>query len=358
MPLASLESIFRKILSSRHIGAGLQVSWHSGEPLVLKPAYYKAAMDAILGLKRTYCPAEFAVHFDIQTNGTLINQAWCDLLKEYEGTLSMGISCDGPAFLHDAHRKDWAGRPTHKQTLAGMELLRSNSIRYDVIAVVSHDSLDHPEEFIEFFAPFTDDIREFHFNLHDELNIRLEDRGALERYTKRYDQFLRRLLNVYSNAEGSPVPPKIRNFSSFYELMFSEAETKPQYDARSMSRPLRTLNVQANGDVSTFYAGLTGAECPDLYGDGQGLIVGNLLTQDLDDVASSAKLGRIAQDFERSHSACEAGCDYYGLCSGGYNLIKYKRFGRFDVTETPECAVHVKTFAGAVLDELNRGTSR
>ena len=137
-------------------------------------------------------------------------------------------------------------------------------------------------------------------------------------------------------------------------MIFSDADIKPQYDARSMSRPLRALNVQTNGDVSTLYAGLTGNECQDLYGDGKGLIVGNLLIQELDEIASSGKLRRIVQDFEKSHSACEANCDYYRLCSGGYNLIKFNRFGKFDATETPECYIHVKTFTSTLLSELNR----
>jgi len=304
-------------------------------------------------LKEMYCRGGFTIRFDIQTNGTLISQEWCDFFKVYEDVLSIGVSCDGPSFLHDAHRKNWAGKPTHNQTLAGMKLLHNNNIRFNLIAVISSDGLDHPEELIEFFTGFNDDIREFHFNLHDEFNFCLDEVGAVDHYAKRYAEFLRRLLNMYSKAR-SDILPKIRNFSTFYERIFSDTDLQSQYDARSMSRPLRALNVQVDGDVSTFYAGLTGNECQDLYGDGKGLIIGNLLTQELDEIASSTKLSLILQDFEKSHHACEASCGYYKLCSGGYNLIKFKRFGTFDVTETPECYIHVKTFATTLLNELNR----
>jgi uncharacterized protein len=129
-------------------------------------------------------------------------------------------------------------------------------------------------------------------------------------------------------------------------------------DARSMSRPLMSLTVDSTGNVSTFYAGLSGDECGDLYGDGRGMIIGNLLEQELSTIASSAKLERIRRDFELSHQVCESACDYYKVCSGGYNLVKFKRYGTFAASETPECRIHVKTFADTVLDELQRHSAR
>jgi uncharacterized protein len=144
--------------------------------------------------------------------------------------------------------------------------------------------------------------------------------------------------------------------SDFYARIFAGPEVKRLFDARYMSRPFRSLSVDVNGNVSTFYAGLTADESRDLYGDGQGLLIGNLVSQELEEIARSDKLRRIAEDFETSHRACEAVCDYYSLCSGGFNLIKHKRFGTFAATETPECFVHVKTFANALLEDMNKHT--
>jgi hypothetical protein len=70
----------------------------------------------------------------------------------------------------------------------------------------------------------------------------------------------------------------------------------------------------------------------------------------------TAFLKLILQDFEKSHLACEKGCDYFSLCSGGYNLVKFKRSGSFEATETPECFVHVKTFADTLLEDLQAST--
>lgn len=357
LSLEALEIIFTRILSSRYLGPTLRVTWHSGEPLVMNPAYYAASIDLILAIQQKYSASACRVHFSIQTNGTLFNLQWCDLFKQYRDVLSVGISCDGPAFLHDAHRVNWAGKPTHKRTEAGMRLLAEQGITHDVIAVVSAQGLRHPEALIAYFAPFAHNIREFHFNLHDELALRQHDIEAVRRYADEYASFLRRLLAMYETAKEPHRLPRMRNFSAFYERLFADDGGGARYDARTMSHPFKSLTVQANGDVATFYAGLDADDCADLYGDGRGLMVGNLLREDLDRIADSAKLARIRADFERSHRRCEAGCDYYDLCSGGYNLVKIKRHGSFDALETPECRIHVKTFADTLLDDLRRGAT-
>ncbi len=120
-----------------------------------------------------------------------------------------------------------------------------------------------------------------------------------------------------------------------------------------MSHPFKTINVDIKGNVSTFYAGLSLDEHVDVYGDNQGLIIGNIFDETLEKMAQSEKLHRAANDFEISHRACEKGCEYFPLCSGGYDLIKHKTFGTFNATETPECFIHVKTFVDAILDDIN-----
>ena len=348
LPMVATEQIFTKILRSPYLGPGMQVSWHSGEPLVLGTAYYAEAIDRILALKERYCSTDFDLRFDIQTNGTLLTPRWCDLLRRYRNVLTLGVSCDGPAILHDIHRKDWAGRPSCEKTLRGMNLLRENGIPFDLITVVSAQTLLHVHELLQFLRDYKDYVREFHFNLLDELPPATHDTLAQD-----YEKFLTTILDALEGPRGNEIV-RIRNFTSFYRRIFGDAHMARTYDARSMSRPLKTLNVQTNGDVSTFYAGLTSEDCKTLYGDDRGLIIGNLLTQNLEEIAQSSKLRRIASDFEVSHRACEAGCDYYSLCSGGYNLIKQKRFATFAATETPECRLHVKTFADALLNHMAR----
>ena len=166
------------------------------------------------------------------------------------------------------------------------------------------------------------------------------------------------MLRRFSECGDADGAFSIRNFAHVYKKMFGPPELQQQLSARALSRPLKTLNVEVGGAVTTFYAGLTSREHRDLHGDGAGLVIGNVLRQPLDEIAASPKLRRIARDFEVSHRACEVGCDYFDLCSGGFNLMKYARFGVFDVTETPECVIHTKTVVDAVVDDLQAHVDR
>lgn len=353
MSQQTIFALFEKIFASSYLDDGFRVTWHAGEPLVLPTSYYREAMDGILTIRDQVLGPDFDVQFDLQTNGTLVTQEWCDLFKQYRDVFTIGVSCDGPALLHDRHRRNWGDRPSHKATVTGMNLLVANGIPFDVTAVVSADGLDHPEEFLSFFLPYVPHIREFHFNLHDEFFIKDEHSEELAIYRSKYRTFLRALLDL-----SVGVDPKlpIRNFSMFFNRLFASEQDRQAYDPRSMSHPFKTVSIEANGDLTTFYAGLTLDETRDLrnlYGDGKGFVIGNLLKQSLDEIAHSAKLGHIIADFEVSHSFCEQGCPYFEVCSGGYNLIKYRRFGSFEATETPECRLHVQVTADVLLEHIN-----
>jgi len=351
IPLTLLSTFFSKILSSKYLGDRLVISWHSGEPLVLGPGYYESAIEIISRLKEQFCRPDFEIRYDIQTNGTLIDEGWCSFFKKYQDVVTVGISCDGPGYMHDAYRRDWKKSGTFEKTRQGIELLIKNSIKFSLIAVISPRTLDYPNEFFDFFYTYRSDISEFRFNLLDEFS----DSGefSYKDSQKKYYDFLKALLDRIESLNPEDELLNIKNFSHFYNRLFSPPDEKLKLTAHYTSLPFRAFNIATNGDVSTFYAGLTIDECKDVYGDNKGLVLGNLINQSLDDIAGSPKLSRIFQDFQRSHAACQEECPYFELCPGGYNLIKFKRHGAFNVAETPECRIQVKTFSNALLDHIN-----
>ena len=356
-PLTSVRNLFDNIFSSRYVGSHMVVCWHSGEPLLLKPSYYDESIEIINDVAKRHCAPDFSIRFDMQTNGTLIDDSWCEFFCRHRDRFKLGVSCDGPAFLHDAHRHTWSGRPTHERVARGLDRLSRAGIPFNMIAVIPPSALDYPDELFDFVYRYREHLTDFHFNFMDVPLARVQEFTVDQKERARYHRFLSRLLQRLAECETRSAFP-IRNFTHTYKKIFSSPEIQERLSARGMSRPFKTLNVEVNGDTTTFYAGITSREHRDLYGDGLGLVIGNLLQQPLDEIATSPKLQRIAQDFEASHRACEANCDYFDLCSGGFNLIKQARFGTFGATETPECMIHTKTMVDAVLDDLQTHVGR
>src|ERR1700730_7838442 len=357
-PVTSVRDLFTNIFTSSYVGHRIVVCWHSGEPLLLKPSYYDESIEIITEVAKQYCAPDFSIRFDMQTNGTLIDEAWCEFFLRHRDRFDLGVSCDGPAILHDAHRLTWSGRPTHERVLRGLDHLCRAGIPFNMIAVIPPPALDHPDELFDFIHGYREHLTDFHFNFMDVPMASIKNFALGQNERDRYYKFLSRLLRRFSECDHANSAFRIRNFAHMYKKMFAPPEEQEQLSARNMSRPLKTLNVEVSGDVTTFYAGITSREHKDLYGDGAGLVIGNALKQPLDEIADSPKLRHIAQDFEVSHRACEVGCDYFDLCSGGFNLIKHARFGRFDAAETPECTIHTKTMIDAVVDDLQAHVDR
>lgn len=71
-------------------------------------------------------PAGANIVHSIQSNGTLLSQAWCDFIKRHD--IRIGLSIDGPAYLHDTHRKSRRGKGMHAAAMRGLQLLKDNGI--------------------------------------------------------------------------------------------------------------------------------------------------------------------------------------------------------------------------------------
>ncbi len=86
----------------QHIDASpapvINFSWHGGEPTILGLDYFRK----VVALQRKHQPLDRQIRNGIQTNGTLLDEDWCDFLAA-EG-FGVGISLDGPKELHDLYR--------------------------------------------------------------------------------------------------------------------------------------------------------------------------------------------------------------------------------------------------------------
>ena len=119
-------------------------TWHGGEPLLRPLTFYKRALE----LQRKYAQGR---HIDncLQTNGTLLNDEWCEFLRE--NRFLVGISIDGPQALHDANRHTRRGGNSWHDVMRGIGLLQRHGVEWNAMATVNAANVEYPVLFYEFF---------------------------------------------------------------------------------------------------------------------------------------------------------------------------------------------------------------
>ncbi len=119
--------------------------WHGGEPTLAGIDFYRQVIE----LQARHLPEGWQCLNSLQTNGTLLDDAWGTFLAEH-GFL-VGLSLDGPARLHDGGRVDRRGRPTHDRALRGLRTLRAHGIDPEVLCALHAGNASHPLDVYRFF---------------------------------------------------------------------------------------------------------------------------------------------------------------------------------------------------------------
>jgi len=119
-------------------------TWHGGEALLRPISFYKKAIE----LQKKYGRGR-QIENVLQTNGTMLNDAWCEFFKE--NNFLIGVSIDGPQEFHDEYRRNKGGLPTFVKVMKGIQLLKKHGVEYNAMAVVNDYNADYPVEFYQFF---------------------------------------------------------------------------------------------------------------------------------------------------------------------------------------------------------------
>jgi uncharacterized protein len=120
-------------------------AWHGGEPTLLGIEYFRR----IVEIQTKYRTGRRQIVNCIQTNGMLIDEAWCRFFSA--NRFHVGLSMDGPRELHDASRITTSGDPTHKQVLHAFTLLKRHRVSFDILCVVHAGNVRRPGAVYRFF---------------------------------------------------------------------------------------------------------------------------------------------------------------------------------------------------------------
>ena len=132
MSYEALEKYIEQYISANEVPEVTFV-WHGGEPMMAGLDFFKKA----LLLQKKYASGKTIIN-TLQTNGTFLDPYWA--LFFHENHFLIGISIDGPRYLHDAYRVNKAGRPTFDRVISAIDLMRKYGVEYNTLSVVSNMS--------------------------------------------------------------------------------------------------------------------------------------------------------------------------------------------------------------------------
>lgn len=132
-----LEKLIRQTIEACP-GPVVSFTWHGGEPTLAGLDFYKKAVE----LEKKYLPRGWQAWNNLQTNGLLLNDAWCSFLKENH--FDVGLSIDGSQAVHDQNRLDRGGKPTYERVRRAAERLKAAGILPDLLCTVNADSVQDP----------------------------------------------------------------------------------------------------------------------------------------------------------------------------------------------------------------------
>ncbi len=337
-----LEKAIRCLFADKISGSRGEVEflYHAGEPMTVGRAFYENALLII----DKYKPSDVKVTNVMQTNGVLINEEWAKFFAEHE--FKVGVSLDGPEFLHNLNRKNWSGIGSFDKALRGFKLLRKHGVGTGILSVITSKHLEHPEELIKFYVD--NQMTDVAFNIEEiENDNKTSSLGDIKDVkSDKYYSFMNKVFDLIL-MHGDCI--RIREVSDIIYMLFSK-QKNPKYITEPLeTRDLGIVTVQRNGDISTY--------CPEFAGikseKYNNFVIGNVLKIDrLSDVKNDVFYKKIKRDYDRRKSLCRASCKYYSLCGSSFISNSYSESGSLLTTENIGCILHKQKLTDLVLNKL------
>ncbi|MGH7044829.1 MAG: cyclophane-forming radical SAM/SPASM peptide maturase GrrM/OscB [Stellaceae bacterium] len=334
----TLCNLFSQVFASGWVDGRLSVVWHAGEPMVLPISFYREAFAMIEALR----PRDVTVVHSFQTNGTLIDAAWCSFFAEVP--INLGVSIDGPQHLHDRNRVTRAGRGTFERTIAGIRLLRRHAVPFHVISVLSSASMAVPAQMFDFYV--AEGIEEVCFNVEESEGDHISEAFGERDVETAFSRFLSEFWRL-----SAASPRKITFLREIEQALQQVIRPREAVFRNQLVEPFAITSMDWAGNISTFSPELLGLKNP-AYDD---FILGNINRDALTDLPHCPAFARMLADIDAGVAMCREACEYFSVCGGGEPVNKLAENGTFASTETTYCRLTRMRVTDLVLDALERG---
>ncbi|MEU9128204.1 radical SAM protein [Kitasatospora sp. NPDC048540] len=304
-------------------GHRVEVLWHLGEPLAV----------GVARMGRLWSPWPQGTVHCVQTNGTLIDDRWCDLFSAHGVRVS--VSSDGIAGMN-ADRVTRSGRPAERRIEAGLAVLTRRRVPFDLLSVVR--------------TPTPESARAVYAHARSvgarALGVLPEERKGVHHGNSTADreswaEFFAQLYREWHDDRSV----RLRELESVANCWDAVMAGVTAEQVRGV--PVEAIpTIAHNGDVTVMSPDLAGHVHP-VHGP---FTVGNVLREGLADILSRAPGVPWVREALTGVARCRATCRYAAVCGGNWPANKYFESGRLDHTETAYCRnLHQAKLEGALL---------
>ncbi|HEY3354155.1 MAG TPA: radical SAM protein [Polyangia bacterium] len=316
MSLAVLEQVFVRAdeLLRAHPDEELELVWHGGEPLLLGPAFF----DAALALQERHCATtKGRLRHDIQTNLSLFSRDFARIFRAL-GMDGIGTSYDpiagvrGPGATPDT-------AAYNARFMRGVALLEEEGFGWGVIYVVTRLALARPLDVFHFMTNLKPDGA---VNFHPVL-VYGEDERGLAITPEEFADFLGALAPVWWRHRDRY--REVEPFRSFLRNALEGPCSLGCVDAGDCGTS--HWNIAPDGRVS--HCGRSA--------DWGLLDYGSIFDRSLAQMRTDPQRGAFAARDRRLPAAECAGCRLWGICHGGCALDSWAVTRSLE-HRTPWCA--------------------
>ncbi len=288
----TVEALIGRVSAALEEGDAVQYIFQGGEPTLSGLAFFRRFTDLATQRK------DIRVSFSLQTNGLLLDDAFCDLLLEHR--FLVGLSLDLLPDVHDSARKDAEGRPTYARVLDAMALLRRRGVPFNVLATLTAKLARRPRRVYEQLSRLDIDFVQFTPCLYGEC-------GSADGLTPAlFASFYNELFSLWYADYQRGKKRSIKLFDDIVNLLFLGRPTACGMDG--VCRPQLVIEANGNAYPCDFY-------CTDEH------CLGNIHRDSIADLTSSPVFTAFASRREARPKPC-ASCRYLHFCGGGCPRIQ------------------------------------
>lgn len=268
-------------------GHNVNFAFQGGEPLLRGISFYRYFINKVLATTHSS-----KVSYSLQTNGTMLDEEWCELFKK--NNFLIGLSLDGTENTNQ-HRRFKDGSNSFNSIMRSAEMLRSYGVDYNILTVVTREIYNNIKEVYRFYRS-----QGFNYLQFIPCLKPLDSSPTSNLYLspEEYGDFLNRLFELYYNDNRNGFTTSIR----FFDNLLNLAMRIPTEQCGMNGHCTYQIVVESNGNLypCDFY-------CIDDY------CLGNITDIDFFELDKSKKVIDFIFESMEVPSKCKS-CPFYKLC--------------------------------------------